>query len=159
MNGLKTIFARNCSIERIDKPSADAFLDANHRLGSTGGRYRYALFVHRNTGTAEDSCLPEGTMVAVAVFSNARRWKREGGTVSSYEWIRYCSLSGYRVVGGMGRLLKHFIAEVDPDDIMSYADMDYPDGGEVYETLGFRAESELVRSGHRNVKYRLVLRH
>lgn len=96
-------------------------------------------------------------MVAVALFSNARRWKKDGGVVSSYEWIRYCSLRGYRVVGGMSRLLRHFIAEVGPDDVMSYADADYPDGGDVYATLGFVAEGEVVRGGHRNIKYRLVL--
>lgn len=97
-------------------------------------------------------------MVAVAVFSNARRWKKDTGTVSSYEWIRYCSLSGYRVVGGMSRLLKHFVEEVGPDDIMSYADADYPDGGEAYRTLGFEQEGDVVvRAGHRSVKYRLVV--
>lgn len=157
MDGLKTIFARNCSVARIGKAACDAFLQENHRLGSTGGRYRYALFVERSTGASEDAGPGEGAMVAVALFSNARRWKKDGGVVSSYEWIRYCSLRGYRVVGGMSRVLRHFIAEVGPDDIMSYADADYPDGGDVYATLGFVAEGEVVRGGHRNIKYRLVL--
>ena len=40
MDGLKTIFARNCSVARIGKAACDAFLQENHRLGSTGGRYR-----------------------------------------------------------------------------------------------------------------------
>lgn len=155
MDNLKTIFARNCRVERIGKQSADAFTAANHRLGSTGGRYRYALVLKRSTGAAEDSSLPAGTIVAVAVFSNARRWRRPEGTHSSYEWIRYCSLSGYRVTGGMSRLLHHFIEEVQPDDVMSYADPSGPDGGAAYATLGFHAEAVVLRAGRRLVKYRL----
>ena len=60
MDHLDTIFARNCRVERIPKPEAAAFLDANHRLGSTGGRYFYGLFVERSTGASE-SHVKEGT--------------------------------------------------------------------------------------------------
>lgn len=156
MDNLSGIFARNCVVRRIDKAAADSFMAANHRLGATGGRYRYGLFVRRSTGAAEMSC-PEGCMVAVAVFSNARRWLKDGRKVSSYEWIRYASLPGTRVVGGMGKLLQAFVDEVHPDDIMSYADADYPDGGEVYARLGFVAEGIVERGGHRDIKYRLRL--
>lgn len=154
MDNLSGIFARNCTVRRIDKTAADAFLNANHRLGATGGRYRYGLFVQRSTGAAETS-LPAGSLVAVAVFSNARRWLKDGRRISSYEWIRYASLPGIRVTGGMGKLLQAFMDEVHPDDVMSYADADYPDGGEVYARLGFVAEGMVERAGHRNIKYRL----
>lgn len=154
MDNLAGVFARNCTVRRIDKAAADAFLNSCHRLGATGGRYRYGLFVGRRTGVSEVE-LPEGSLVAVAVFSNARRWLKDGRKVSSYEWIRYASLPGLRVVGGMGKLLQAFVDEVHPDDVMSYADTGYPDGGEAYERLGFVAEGIVDRSGHRNVKYRL----
>ena len=104
MDNLSGVFARNCSVRRIDKAASDSFLNAYHRLGATGGRYRYGLFVERSTGAAEAS-LTAGSLVAVAVFSNARRWVKDGRRVSSYEWIRYASLPGIRVVGGMGKLL------------------------------------------------------
>lgn len=93
--------------------------------------------------------------MAVATFSNARRWQKGGRTVSSYEWIRYASLEGCRVTGGMGKLLQAFIDDVHPDDIMTYADLSWPDGGEVYKTLGFEEEATIERGGHANVKYRL----
>ena len=54
-------------------------------------------------------------------------------------------------------MLNAFIEQVHPDDIMSYADADYPDGGEAYSVLGFQAEAEVERAGHRNIKYRLTL--
>ena len=40
----------------------------------------------------------------------------------------------------MGKLMKAFIEEVQPDDIMSYADLEWS-SGEVYSTLGFTEES------------------
>ena len=84
--------------------------------------------------------LSEGTLIAVATFSNARRWVKEGKEIRSYEWTRYASLPDLRVSGGMGKMLKAFIKEVRPDDIMSYADLEWSEG-EVYERLGFEAET------------------
>ena len=84
--------------------------------------------------------LSEGTLIAVATFSNARRWVKEGKEIRSYEWTRYASLPDLRVSGGMGKMLTAFIKEVHPDDIMSYADLEWSEG-EVYERLGFEAET------------------
>ena len=65
--------------------------------------------------------------------------------VDSYEWVRYASLPGVRVVGGMGRLLKEFERRVcreaenitgRPYEIMSYADLEFS-GGDTYKKLGF----------------------
>ena len=39
----------------------------------------------------------------------------------------------------MGKMLKHFIKETDPDDIMSYADLEWSEGN-AYEMLGFKLE-------------------
>lgn len=157
MDNLKNIFARNCEARRIDKPTASAFLNAFHRLGDTTCRYRYGLFTTRTTGAGE-ATMPAGTLVAVSTFSNARRWQKEDRVVSSYEWIRYASLEGVRVVGGMGKLLQTFIDDVHPDDIMSYADADWPDGGDVYRTLGFTEEARVQRAGRTNIKYRKTVR-
>ena len=82
-----------------------------------------------------------GTLVAVAEFSNARRWIKDGQEIRSYEWTRYASLPGVRISGGMGRMLKHFIKETVPDDIMSYADLEWSEGN-AYEQLGFVAEGD-----------------
>ena len=38
-------------------------------------------------------------------------------------------------------MLKHFIKEVQPDDIMSYADLEWSEGA-VYEQLGFTLEGK-----------------
>ena len=109
------VFARNCIIRRLDRQRAADFLAHNHYLGACTARYHYGLFTRRKTGAAE-SDTPEGTLVAVGSFSNARRF-RDGHT--SYEWIRYASLQGLRVMGGMSKILKHFCEEHHPGDVMT----------------------------------------
>lgn len=168
---VRTVFARNCEVRKIDRKTADAFLDVNHIWGSASCRDCYALFRRRVTGASEMSAANAaessaaasdvvpvqennctvGELVAVATFSNARRWEKQGRTVSSYEWVRYASLKDTRVVGGMGKLLKAFIEERHPDDIMTYAISTAVPGrelregveseGNVYRKLGFKEES------------------
>lgn len=139
-----SIFARNCQVRRIDKPLAASFLEEAHSYGDASCKYRYGLFLVRHTGHcrlegAAEPIVP-GTLVAVAEFSGARRWKKEDMTVSSYEWTRYASLPWLRISGGMGKILRHFIEQVQPDDIMSYADLEWSEGL-VYEQLGFIPEN------------------
>lgn len=138
------VYARNCEVRRIDKNTAAEFLSRTHSYADAACRYRYGLFLKRHTGhlAMETACIP-GQLVAVATFSNARKWIKGEKTIRSYEWTRYASLPGIRVNGGMGKLLKAFIEEVRPDDIMSYADLEWSEGA-VYEQLGF------IREGHKS---------
>lgn len=143
------IYARNCEVRKIDKETAARFLERTHSYGDASCRHRYGLFLKRHTGhiaaelsTIEDSIhndLQPGCLIAVATFSNARKWKKGDKIIRSYEWTRYASLPGVRVNGGMGKLLKTFIEDISPDDIMSYADLEWSEG-KVYEKLGFKLE-------------------
>lgn len=139
----RTIFARNCVVRKIPRNEADKFLEDNHIYGSASCRYCYGLFVKRATGAAEKKSAPDsrlgnaanedriprgqydslstGEPVAVACFSNARRWEKNGRSVCSYEWVRYASVKDSRVAGGMGKLLAAFIEDRHPDDVMTYA--------------------------------------
>lgn len=120
----RSVFARNTVISRIGKEESASFLDRCHSYRDAASRYRYGVFTKA------------GELVAVASFSSGRTWVKEGRTVRSYEWVRYASLPDVRVVGGMGKVLKAFEEDMHPDDIMSYADMEWTDGA-VYERLGF----------------------
>ena len=137
------IYARNCEIRRIDKATAKAFLEDHHSYGDAACKYRYGLYLKRHTGHCHaersEASLSPGNLVAVATFSNARKWVKGDKTIRSYEWTRYASLPGVRLSGGMGRLLKAFIKDVQPDDIMTYADLEWSEG-KVYEQLGFTLE-------------------
>ena len=141
-------YARNCEVRRIEKSEAEAFLNENHSYGYAACKYRYGLFLKRHTGhiAAELSVngsadCRKGKLIAVATFSNARKWIKSGMEIKSYEWTRYASLPEIRVSGGMGKLLKSFIKDVQPDDIMSYADLEWSEGS-VYSQLGFTLEGE-----------------
>lgn len=147
------IFARNCSVRKINKRQAEEFLSRHHRLGYTNCRYFYGLFIEK-TGKAP---LEKGRLAAVAGFSSARRWEKGGKVISSHEWIRYASLPETRVIGGMGKLLKTFIEEVRPDDIMSYADKAWSEGN-VYKKLGFKEEGvKIFNNGGESIKFRLKI--
>ena len=151
------MFARNCEVRKIDKETAAEFLSENHSYGDAACKYRYGLYLKRYTGKRTEisrlaslarndsgdvgrgGYIVPGTLVAVATFSNARKWVKGEKTIRSYEWTRYASLPGVRISGGMGKMLKAFIKDVQPDDIMSYADLEWSEGA-VYEQLGFSLE-------------------
>lgn len=149
MDGLQRIFARNCEVRRIDRSVAVPFLDENHRMGSTRCRFFYGLYVRRGP--------LQGQLVAVSGFSGPRAWMKGGRIVKSCEWVRYASLQGLGVDGGMGKILKAFIDEAHPDDVMSYADASWSDGA-VYRKLGFKEEAPKVfPDGSTSLKFRLKL--
>lgn len=162
MDDLTRIYARDCEVDRIDRTTAKRFLDGNHRMGHTHCRRYYGVYVKRQ-GSAKRKGLkvegpPAGTLVAVAGFSGPRRWKAGDQVVLSAEWVRYASLKGLAVDGGMGKVLKAFIDETDPDDVMSYADASWSDGG-VYRKLGFKEiETKTFPDGSRSIKFRLKLK-
>ena len=119
-------FARNCEIRRIEKAEARDFLTRNHSYGYAACRYHYGLFLKRQTGHLavpagdKESSLVPGMLIAVATFSNARKWTKGERVIKSYEWTRYASVPELRVSGGMGKLLKAFIKEVDKNDEMLF---------------------------------------
>lgn len=118
------VFARKTEIREISRQESNDFLNKNHLQGMANAGYKYGLFY-------------DGVMMAVATFSKSRPIDRNGVIYRSHELIRYCSLLNTTVVGGLDKLLKHFIKEWQPDDIMTYADRDWSDGS-VYRKLGFQ---------------------
>lgn len=117
------IHGRKTEARRIDQPTALEFMERNHVLGGTKAKLKYGLF-------------QGDRLVAAATFSGARKITREGKEGRSYELIRACNLLGTTVVGGMSKLLKAFIREHQPDDIMTYVGLDWSEG-RMYEQFGF----------------------
>lgn len=122
------IHARKTKIIPISQSQSDEFLNANHIQGTARSKYRFALSI-------------DDKIVSVACFSNLRQMKRSHpGEYRSAEVIRFASLAGYTVTGGFSKLLKYFILQYKPDDVMSYADRDWS-SGKVYEQAGFKLVS------------------
>lgn len=150
----QTLFARNCEVRKIDKALAAEFLNAHHCYGAAASRYHYGLFVARPGKHSEHFSI--GDLVAVAQFSAARKWQKDQREIRSYEWVRYASVGGWRICGGMGKLLNHFIAQQHPDDVMTYAPAPYD--GAVYQKLGFKKEGiKDFGPGQYSHKFRLKL--
>lgn len=150
--------ARLTKVRRIDKPTLDDFIRKNHLQVATTAKYKYGLFlpkqyeriihsalpfsIHFGTHSVSTSALiqsfshSEEVLVAVASFSGGKKIVREAVSYRSFELIRFANLLDCTVVGGLDKLLKTFTKEVNPDDIMTYADRDWSDGRS-YERLGF----------------------
>lgn len=137
--------ARLTKVRRIDKPLLDEFIRNNHLQVSTTAKYKYGLFfpkqyeriIKTDFSTIRAAFVgSQEVLVAVASFSGGKNILRSGQTYRSFELIRFANLLNCTVVGGLDKLLKAFVKEIHPDDIMTYADRDWSDGGS-YERLGF----------------------
>jgi hypothetical protein len=117
------LHGRKTKVEPLDQATADEFLLSYHMQGSAKARYRFGLINNED-------------LVAVATFSGSRLMKLKGPEYRSSELIRFASKTGTTVMGGLTKLLKHYVGIVRPDDLMSYADRDWS-YGKGYESSGF----------------------
>lgn len=125
-----TVHGRKTRIIEVTQLEADQFYNNYHLQGSAGCKYRYAL-------------VNEGQVVAIAGFSAKRRMTQQPGEYTSVELIRFATVNGITVTGGLSKLIRHFIKEVQPNDVMSYADLDWS-RGKGYLKLGFEQVSVLA---------------
>ena len=120
----KRIHARQTNVSRVSKGVASEFFETNHLQGYANARYHYGLFSN-------------GILVAAASFSAGRKMMRNSKITKSYELVRYSNLLNHRVAGVMGKLIARFVKDIKPDDIMTYADLDWASGNS-YKTLNFK---------------------
>lgn len=122
----QVVYARQTVVARIDKRIASAFLEEHHLQVTISGKYRYGLYHN-------------GELMSVAIFSGGRRMLKKHEGYRSFELLRFCHKGGYRVVGGLSKLLKSFIADFHPNDIMTYVDRDWAQDSNL-RTLGFEEQ-------------------
>ena len=119
----KTLHGRKARIIELQRNDVELFLNDNHLQGYIKTKYNYGLEINHE-------------LVAVACFSQTRPMKTKGEHYKSSELIRFATLAGYTVVGGLSKLIKHFLTQVDTNDLMTYADRDWS-LGKGYEQLKF----------------------
>jgi hypothetical protein len=124
----KKVFARKCSVQKVSKELAEAFLDRYHLMNSTQSAYNYGLFL-------------EDELVAVASFSKGRKMNRLPDDKRSYELIRFCCKDGITVTGGLTKLLNFFCIEKKAGDVMTYIDKQFSEG-ESFVKAGFVKHNE-----------------
>jgi hypothetical protein len=111
----KKVFARKCLLEKIDKKTAENFLNKYHLMNSTSSSYNYGLFLNEE-------------LLAVASFSKGRKMRRLSQEKRSFELIRFCCKDGITVTGGLTKLVKNFCREKKAGDVMTYVDKEFSEG-------------------------------
>jgi len=128
---VRRVFARRCCVARITREQADLFCEQNHIQGSAASSVQLGIF----QDTQLVGCFTAGR----PRFTQTARW----------EIIRICFARGVQVVGGAGRMLKHFTRRhCQPGDlVLSYAQLDWSNGG-LYRALGFTHSHNTVPGYH-----------
>lgn len=123
------IYARECEIREVNESVAE-FLDKNHLQGKVGSKIKLGLYY-------------KNELVSLMTFGDLRKNLGSKKEQDVYEMIRFCNRLNTNVIGAASRLLKHFIKNYNPKEIISYADRRWSEG-ELYEKLQFELVAETV---------------
>jgi hypothetical protein len=115
------IYARKCEIREVNPSESKLFLNDNHIQGNCKSNLKIGLYYNDE-------------LVSLMTFGLGRVIM--GGKSDEWELTRFCNKLDTNVIGGASKLLKYFIKNYQPNEIISYADRRWSQG-ELYETLGF----------------------
>ncbi|RZJ79860.1 MAG: hypothetical protein EOO47_09455 [Flavobacterium sp.] len=117
------VHGRKTKIAGVNVADTKRFLTENHLQGYVNAKFHYGLY-------------NDSQLIALASFSGARPMKSKGENYRSAELVRFASKAGITVVGGLGKLIKHFLGDNPVHDLMTYADRDWS-LGKGYDKMGF----------------------
>ena len=124
----KVIYARNCTISKLDYKTKSDFINEYHFYGdSNQGTISYGLYYNNE-------------LVSVMSFGKLRGQNKLHNNKDHYELVRFVTKNNVRITGGASRLFKKFISEYHPVYIICYSDNDFFTG-ETYNKLGFKLKS------------------
>lgn len=119
-----SVYARKLSLRTVGFSEVKEFFQVNHIQGFTPAQ-RYLVLEDRS-----------GVVRAAASFSFSRLKKDQ-----EWELVRYCSVLGTSVVGGLSRLVKNFLRREGADSLISYCSLRVFTG-KGYEAAGFEHLSD-----------------
>lgn len=124
----RTIYARKCSVSEISRERKTKFLEKYHIQGAGRSSVKLGLFY----GDFFNSDLK-----AVMTFGTPSVAQGHKGDKNNFWEMKRFALS-QRVVGGAGKLFKHFVRNYDVDKVITYADRRWSTKlSNVYEKIGF----------------------
>jgi len=123
----KKHFARKCKIKEVNSSIVNEFLNKNHIQGYVASKINIALY-HNDE------------IVSVMTFGPQRKSLGARKKKNSYEMLRFCNKTNLLVVGGASKLFKYFLKKYDVNEVVTYADIRYFNGGS-YEKMGFTYHS------------------
>lgn len=105
------IYARKCIVKQIKNKDTIQFINENHIQGYTPSTICYGLY-HNNE------------LVSCMTFSKPRvaLGNKTSSNDNAYELLRFCSERSVSIIGGAGKMLKQFIVDYNPVNIITYAD-------------------------------------
>ena len=124
----KIVYARNCTISKLDYKTKSAFINEYHFYGDS------------NQGTISYGLYYNDELVSVMSFGKLRGQNKLHNNKDHYELVRFVTKDNVRVTGGASKLFKKFISEYHPVYIICYSDNDFFTG-ETYNKLGFKLKS------------------
>ncbi|TKC10038.1 hypothetical protein FA048_07460 [Pedobacter polaris] len=120
----KGFHGRKAGIVELDIQQTSQFLNTYHLQGYVKSKYSFGL-------------VNNSEIIAVASFSATRIMKSKNANYKSAELVRFASKDGVTIVGGLSKLIKHFLKQFELNDLMTYADRDWS-LGKGYEKLNFQ---------------------
>jgi hypothetical protein len=123
-----TIHARKCQIKTVSTKDRNALLNNHHVQGGDNSQIAYGAYYGDK-------------LVAVMTFSSPRTGlgKTTKPTLGTFELVRFCTDTNYRIPGIASKLLTHFQRNHEWSEIYSYADRRWS-AGNMYYKLGFVLE-------------------
>jgi hypothetical protein len=122
------LYARKCEIVELTNKEANKFFTENHIQGNVAAKIIYGLKYNNE-------------IVSAMSFGNLRKNLGQKSTDGSYELLRFSNKQNMTVIGGASKLFNHFVKQVNPCDIISYADRRWSMGN-LYEQLNFNFSHE-----------------
>ena len=116
-------YARKCTLRNISSSEAKLFLDKHHIQGYCNSSIQIGLF-------------QKDKLLAVMTFGSLRKNLGNSAIEGHYELLRFANFQNLNIVGGASKLLKYFINNYSPKEIISYCDLRWSTGN-LYEKLGF----------------------
>jgi hypothetical protein len=127
LNTSISIGGRQCTVDRVDSLTKSNFLAMNHIQGNDKSEISYGAYYGDK-------------LIAVMCFTNNRSMNGTLNNVDEYELSRYATDINYRVIGVAGKLIKRFIRDYKPKNIISFGDRRWVLDGDnnMYTKLGFK---------------------
>lgn len=121
------LMARKCALRKVPTHEVRAFYDKYHPQGGAGGGEHYGLYW-------------KDKLVACMRFAFGQNDRGSGAATRVWTLGRYATR--ITVAGAASRLFKAFLQEHNPQEVKSFSDNRYFEGG-MYEQLGFTLEAEV----------------
>lgn len=117
------IFARKCAIKQITNKEAKELNDHYHLQNHRCAKVTYGLYYNDK-------------LIQIMSFSSSK-YNRNLKSDKDWEIIRSCSVPDVMIIGGVSKLINHFIKDYNPENIFTYCDFNKFDGRS-YEKAGMK---------------------